>query len=78
MSHGHGNNNTHPWLTSTESCTSDETEEEEVKSAALLDPINEETKIQNLRPELLGCQTGETAEVGRLVQPSLPSKLAKR
>ena len=54
-----------PWLTPTESCESDETEDEEVEPfkapRGLPDPLIEETRI---REPMLGCQTGVTAKVG--------------
>ena len=50
-----------PWLTPTESCESDETEDEEVTPfmapPVLPDPLAEEMRI---REPKFGCQTGES------------------
>ena len=61
-----------PWLTPTESCASDETEEEEKLIRApfgLSDPVGKDVKSSDSRHELHGCQSGATANAGNHLQP---------
>ena len=61
------------WLTPTESCASDETEEEEEKLVrappGLADPVGEDVKRSDSRHELHGCQSGVTANAENHLQP---------
>ena len=62
-----------PWITPTESCASDETEEAEMKpfraTPVLSDPFTEEVKIRYPRPESHRCQTGVNAKVVSHLHP---------
>ena len=68
-----------PWLTPTESCESDETENEEVKPfkapPGLPDILIEETR---LREPMLECQTGVTAKVVSHLHPRYTQMKDKR
>ena len=60
-----------PWVTVTEFCASDETEEEEEKLIYLhgFRPVGGDVRRRDSRHEMHGCQSGVTANAGNHLHP---------
>ena len=65
-----GSKERNPWLSPTESCESDETEDEEGKPFRALRRLPDlRVEEMRIRESMLGCQTGVTAKVASRLHP---------